>query len=645
MPVEVTHPPLRILYAALAHDYGDRARGRSFEHWNFYDSLRRMGHALVYFDYMSVMRELGKEGMNRALFDLVLSEKPDLFFSILFNDELEPATIDRITRETNTVTMTWFCDDHWRFDGFSRHYAPAFDWCVTTARSALPKYAALGYERVIKSQWACNHFHYTPSAHPPAYDITFLGMAHGFRPQVIERLVQAGLDVGVWGTGWPAGRLPQAQIIEVFGRSRVNLNLSNASTPTQDGLAQQVKGRNFEIPACRGFQLSGVAEDLDSYLRIGQEIVCYETVDELVDRARYYLGHDEERDAIAQAGYERVLAEHTYVHRFNEIFGRVIAEDPKAAHWTQKEPPTSSRPKRPASLKNAKIGYPTTSILILNFNGIAHIENCLNSIRRYTDVPHELLLVDNASTDGSREILRTADFDNLTLVENPENLGCPPARAQGLALAKGDYCLFLDNDTIVTPGWLRRLIEHCEDNPSLGIVGPRSNYVSGAQYLPGADYKDLPGLERFAEAIAHKHRGALTPTHRLIGFCMFFRREVVERIGTCDARFGKYGFEDDDFTWRAILAGFEAAIAHDVFIHHVGSQGSKAGNLDYNRLVAEAWSAFRAKWRLPSTLSFRQYVELSHEYGLVRRFDRERDYIPLPDAATLEPLMTRRPRT
>ncbi|MBT3267498.1 glycosyltransferase [Candidatus Poribacteria bacterium] len=634
---------LRILYAALAYDYGDVERGRSFEHWNFYDSLRRMGHDVIYFDYPSLMAKLGKRSMNLALWDVVTKERPDLLLFVPFNDEVNPRVLERITKETSTVTAAWFCDDHWRFDGVTKLYAPCVDWSVTTADSALPKYAALGYDRVIKSQWGCNHWLYTPSVHPPEYDVSFIGMAHGNRPQVIERMVEAGLSMAVRGTGWPGGRLPQATAIEVMSRSRICLNLSNASTPDQEGLAQQIKGRHFEIPACGAMQLTDAVAGLDEYFADGEEVVVASSVDDLFAKARHYLANPAERDAIAQAGRSRALAEHTYERRFSDIFARIHASDPKAVGWGGT--PRRVGPVRDIRLASHRVmlGYPQTSIIILNHNGREHIENCLDSITSLTDTPYELIVIDNGSKDGSVEYLREIDIDCMTLIENPVNLGCPPARAQAMSLARGEYLLFLDNDTIVTAGWLRRLIEHCEDNPGIGVIGPSTNFAGGPQRLADTPYTDTDGLFAFAEELSQKERGSVTVFGRLIGFCMLIRRSVVDRVGNCDGRFGTYGFEDDDYCWRAVLAGYQVCIAKDVFVHHVGNQGSAKGAEDYVKIIPTAWLEFRDKWELPETLDMQEYFLLISKYRLMRAFDRDRDYIELPDPAAVAHLTTRTP--
>jgi spore maturation protein CgeB len=91
----------------------------------------------------------------------------------------------------------------------------------------------------------------------------------------------------------------------------------------------QIKLRNFEIPGCGGFTLSGKADNLDEYYVDGKEIATFSSLDDLIGKINYYLEYDEERKNIAEAGYKRTLKEHTYMHRFNEIFSTMGLETVK----------------------------------------------------------------------------------------------------------------------------------------------------------------------------------------------------------------------------------------------------------------------------------------------------------------------------
>ena len=362
-----------ILYCGMKYDYGRPAQGYSFEHYNFYDTLVNMGHDILYFDFMTLLQQHGRSWMNRRLLEVARSEKPVLMFTILFTEEFEKKTIREISDGGQTLTLNWFTDDHWRFESYSRHWAFCFNWVTTTATGALPKYEALGYTHAIKSQWACNHYRYQKMDLPLLYDVTFIGQPHGTRRAVIESLRREGIDVRVWGNGWQSGRITQEEMIRVFNQSRINLNLSNASAPSTGSLAtakaslsaalsqalavlpggsivkragkrmlsvtsptgmvirdndsvlsvpasDQIKGRNFEVPGCGGFLLTGKADNLEQYYLPGKEVACFDGTPDLVDQIRFYLSNEEQRRVIASAGFRRTQEQHTYVHRFSEIF-------------------------------------------------------------------------------------------------------------------------------------------------------------------------------------------------------------------------------------------------------------------------------------------------------------------------------------
>ncbi len=91
----------------------------------------------------------------------------------------------------------------------------------------------------------------------------------------------------------------------------------------------QIKGRNFEIPGTGGYLLTGAVEHLDEYYVSGKEVAVFSKRRELIEQIRFYLAHDEEREAIRDAGYQRTLRDHPYVHRFRASFRAMgLAPDP-----------------------------------------------------------------------------------------------------------------------------------------------------------------------------------------------------------------------------------------------------------------------------------------------------------------------------
>jgi spore maturation protein CgeB len=327
---------MRILYVAMAHDYGIPERGPSFEDLNFRSALEGMGHELVAFDFASRARAVGKRRMRKELIDCAATIRPDLVFFCLFEDEIDPATIESVGRAGKAPTVNWFTDDHWRFEIFSRHMAPALDLAVTTDPDAVPKYQAAGLHNVHLSQWACNRDAYSKVTDAIEHGVTFVGQPHGSRPETVEDLRSAGHVVECWGHGWPAGKLEHDEMVRVFSSSRVNLNMSNAGEPEPTlrvrlgkllgrGIDKppQIKGRNFEVPGCGGFLLTERVPHLERYFDLGEEVAVYEGHHGLADRLNYWLSHEGERAAVAEAGHRRVMAEHTYDHRFTDIFRAV----------------------------------------------------------------------------------------------------------------------------------------------------------------------------------------------------------------------------------------------------------------------------------------------------------------------------------
>ncbi|MEX0704699.1 MAG: glycosyltransferase [Planctomycetales bacterium] len=202
-------------------------------------------------------------------------------------------------------------------------------------------------------------------------------------------------------------------------------------------------------------------------------------------------------------------------------------------------------------------------------------------------------MVDNGSADGTAEFLRSCG--DVRLISNAENRGFPAACNQGIDAARGERILLLNNDTLATPGWLARLHAALDRDAGIGLAGPCSNFVSGEQRV-AVDYTDAASLEEFSREWARRNAGRIEETDRLVGFCLLFRREVVERIGGLDERFGIGNFEDDDFCLRALQAGYRAVIARDAFVHHYGGRTFVGSGVDFAGLMRQNERLFREKW-------------------------------------------------
>lgn len=235
------------------------------------------------------------------------------------------------------------------------------------------------------------------------------------------------------------------------------------------------------------------------------------------------------------------------------------------------------------------------SIVIPTFNKLELLVRCVTSIRAHTGEPHEIVVVDNGSTDDTVNWCRMQGDINLLAL--PTNEGFPSACNRGLRLASGDTLVLLNNDTVVSPNWLGNLTRALYSSLDVGIVGPLANTASGTQQTPQA-YGNLAEFAGFAQAFNAPDPVKWRHTLRLVGLCMAFRRDMYDRIGELDERFSPGHYEDDDYCYRARLAGFRLLICGDTLLHHEGSASFGENPQEQALLVVRNYRLFMDKWHV-----------------------------------------------
>ena len=242
---------------------------------------------------------------------------------------------------------------------------------------------------------------------------------------------------------------------------------------------------------------------------------------------------------------------------------------------------------------------PVASIVMVTHDGLVFSRLCLESLLAAAGSSEfEVIVVDNASADGTANyLIDVSSRDERVRVElSAANAGFAAATNWGVAVARGDVIVFLNNDTIPLDGWLDSLTAHLGER-EIGLIGAVTNRAGNEAEIH-VGYRTFGELERFASERARTHRGARFDIRTATMFCAAVRRDVWEAVGPLDERFAVGLFEDDDFSMRVRHAGFRVACAEDAFVHHFGqaSIGRLARTGEYGSLFHTNRERWEAKW-------------------------------------------------
>jgi GT2 family glycosyltransferase len=229
------------------------------------------------------------------------------------------------------------------------------------------------------------------------------------------------------------------------------------------------------------------------------------------------------------------------------------------------------------------------SIVIPVHNNVKYTKRCIDSIRRTTKPDlYELVIVDNGSDEETKKFLLTLD---AVVITNETNKGFAKAINDGFTQCSGSYYFILNNDTVVYPGWLERMVTAFDD--TTGAVGPLSNYVMGKQRVVIGRKEAAP--EQIHNIVSAQNKGQTSEAEFLIGFALMISRTAVEKVGLLDERFFA-GSDDLDYSLRLRRAGYKLKIAEDVFVYHAGHRTSHNLLGKSDEFFEQANAEFFKKW-------------------------------------------------
>jgi len=308
--------------------------GCSVEIFDFRKSYFSAGASMPFLSF--VTRRINRNMMNRAFISTVAQKKPDVIF-LLKGETLFESSLRLVKQKQNPILLQWYPDGPFNVEvknatKDSIASIPLFDIYYIYAKSLVAPLFKAGAKRV----------EYLPFCYDPqmlslpaklqdedkrryATDVVFAGTWEPMREWWLEKITE--FDLAVWGNMWE--RIPESnplrkhwkgnavygtEISKLFSVSKIHLNFLREQNKDSHNV------RTLEIPGFGGFLLTQRSQEQAEELFIeGKEIACYESVNELKDKIRYYLQHDSERLAIAQAGHERAVREHQAIHRLQRI--------------------------------------------------------------------------------------------------------------------------------------------------------------------------------------------------------------------------------------------------------------------------------------------------------------------------------------
>ncbi|MEJ1296660.1 MAG: glycosyltransferase [Candidatus Sedimenticola sp. (ex Thyasira tokunagai)] len=304
----------------------------TFGMYNRVEPLREMGE--VYWFLMTQDPEIKdwyaiKERRNSEMYDFVsktISEHEiDVIVCYLSGRSTDPKTLEKI-RAFGIPMINEGLDDERKFrsrrgeDGVYRgnkSICKYFDLSLTSSKSAIVKYLVEGGRPMYKD-YAGNEKKYKNLPLDKTYDVAFVGSDYGVRRKYIQHLRENGIDVYTKGNGWEEGFADSDEMVEIFNRAKIVLGFSTVGKNDDIFI---LKGRDFEVPLTGSFYLTGFHDELFEYFDIGRDIEVYRSKEELLDKVRYYLENEDQREEIAVHGYNKSVSKYTAVKAYERVFG------------------------------------------------------------------------------------------------------------------------------------------------------------------------------------------------------------------------------------------------------------------------------------------------------------------------------------
>ncbi len=284
----------------------------------------------ILFDPRKRRFEYGPEGMRERLFFLIGQEKPDYLLCMVGSDELNIDTLQHINLiSPGTKIIAHFGDDDIDFEIFSRYYSHFIDYGIVFQQPYLRRYRDEGLTNTFLVCGA-NTDVFKPLDVQKKYDVSFIGAPLPSRVALVRFLRKNNVAIRIWGHGWNVypdcadiygGPVVEQEFVRIVNESKINLGFTRNKYNEL-----HMKGRVFEVGACKSFQLVDYYSAYTHFFKEDSEIVMFKSERDLLRKILYYLAHEQEREKIASRMYMKVLKNNNTKEEYRKLF-----------HWTLKE--------------------------------------------------------------------------------------------------------------------------------------------------------------------------------------------------------------------------------------------------------------------------------------------------------------------
>jgi len=361
----------KVLFTA----WGAENKSDFYAYQMWHHTLKKVLPQLQSFDTKEYYFKNGKKALNKNLLNLINQQKPDALIMIFFNDEFTPETLSKIKQiSPQTKTILISCDEDLKYENFYKFISLFFDIKLISQKPVIPQYKKDNLKNLY-FHMDYNTYKLQPLKTDYKYDATFIGRPKADRAEIMQYLADNGIKIGLFGWEWNnnpnlkkyyQGFLNAEDYNKTLNQTRINLCLTKAGYQEEAGLFN-LKGKAFEVALTSSFQLIEYFPAITELFKTKQEIDTFKTKQELLEKIKYYIKNEKQREKIAQNSYKRVMKDFNRDKHLKKIFTEIFTKNLPSQQLPKINKKIITLTKKQLNLPETKIKQLTKDYNYINF--------------------------------------------------------------------------------------------------------------------------------------------------------------------------------------------------------------------------------------------------------------------------------------